>query len=219
MYLPKCLLFDSNLNINQFILFKHITYQEKELLLRLENGDQLALAQLMEIYKNNIYTTAIHIIKSTEIAEEVVQDVFMIIWKKRKELKEIENFPAYLHGIAKHTIYHALKNVIQQRERKLKGEKEEMLLFHQDIEEWLYGREFELILQKAIERLPARQKQAFNLIKLEGCTREEAAEQLQISSETVKSNLEEAIRKIRAYCLCYQKILIWLILYAIKNIF
>ncbi len=103
----------------------NIIYQEKELLLQLENGDQYTFAQLMNLYKNNIYTTAIHVVKSAEVAEEVVQDVFMIIWEKKHELSAIDNFHAYLHGIARHTIYHALKNIIQQRKRKLNGEEEE----------------------------------------------------------------------------------------------
>jgi RNA polymerase sigma-70 factor (family 1) len=207
------------LNINQYILSENIIYQEKELLLRLENGDQRAFALLMNVYKNNIYTTAIHVVKSAEVAEEVVQDVFMIIWKKRNELKTVDNFPAYLQGIARHTIYHALKNIIQQRERKLKGEQEEVLLFHQDTEEWLNTKEFQLILQKAVERLPERQRQAFTLIKQEGCTRDEAAERLQISTETVKSNLDEAVRKVRAYCLRYQKVLVWLLFFPFKVFF
>ena len=197
----------------------NIIYQEKELLLRLENDDQHAFAQLMNVYKNNIYTTAIHVVKSAEVAEEVVQDVFMIIWKKRNELRAIDDFPAYLHGIARHTIYHALKNIIQQRERKLKGEQEEVLLFHQNTEEWLNTKEFQLILQKAVERLPERQKQVFTLIKQEGCTRDEAAERLQISSETVKSNLNEAVRKVRAYCILYQKMLVWLLFFPFKVFF
>lgn len=191
---------------------ENIIYHEKELLIRMENGDQQAFAQLMNAYKNNIYTTAIRVVKSTEIAEEVVQDVFMVIWEKRNELGIIDNFPAYLYGIARHTIYHALKNIIQQRERKLNGKQEEVLLFHQDTEEWLNTKEFRRILQKAVVRLPEKQKQVFILVKQEGYTREEVAAQLQVSSETIKSNLNEAIRKIRAYCLRYQKVLLWSII-------
>ncbi len=195
---------------------ENATYQETELLLRIEKGDQLAFAQLMNVYKNNIYTTAMHIVKSAEVAEEVVQDVFVIIWKKRTALRTVDNFPAYLYGIARYTIYHALKNIIQQRERKLKGMQDAGLLFHQDTEEWLNTKEFQLILQKAVARLPERQKQVFTLIKQEGCTREEVAVKMQVSAETVKSNLNEATRKVRAYCLHYQHVLIGVFCFLLK---
>jgi RNA polymerase sigma-70 factor (ECF subfamily) len=68
-------------------------------------------------------------------------------------------------------------------------------------EEDTKNREYEQLLQEAVERLPAKQKRTYVLIKKEGLKREQAALILHVSAETVKSNLEQAIRNIKAYCL------------------
>lgn len=194
-------------------------YNEQELLLKIAEDDQQAFSMLVERYKNNIYTTSLRIIQSAEIAEEVVQDVFMVLWQKRVSLPAIENFPGYLYGISRRTILYALRNFLKQRERQKKGLPPELML-HQDTADKLLEKEYQGILQRAIQRLPSRQQQVYTLIRQEGLSRQETAAQLGISPETVKSNLEEAYRKVRAYCLIFlQDIPIIFFLLHQKNIF
>lgn len=181
----------------------HEGYNEQELLRQIAEGNERAFVLLASRYTNNIYTTALNILKSAPIAEEVVQDVLLVVWKKRASLREVDNFPAWLYGISRNTIYYALRNLIKRREQEAKGQRPDHLFFHQDVEGSLLQKEYDQILTKAVQSLPARQRQVYILIKQRELKREEVARQLAISPETVKSNLEEAVRKIRAFCMQY----------------
>ncbi len=175
------------------------SYHEKEILEKIAEGDQKAFGLLFLHYKAGIYSTAFRLTHSTTISEEIVQDVFLKVWGKRSTLDQIENFRAYLFTIAQNTIYSAMRELYKQK-----------FLVHEDPaaiatiptpEEDTRYRDYQQILQEAVNRLPAKQKKTYVLIKEEGMKREQAADILHVSSETVKSNLEQAIRNIKAWCL------------------
>jgi RNA polymerase sigma-70 factor (ECF subfamily) len=85
-------------------------------------------------------------------------------------------------------------------------------LYYHDTEDRVLNNEYTRILQAAIDRLPEQQRQVYNLIKKEGLKREEAAAALQLSPETVKSHLAQAMRSVRVYCLSHLEISIALII-------
>ena len=66
------------------------------MLQRIAAGDQQAFSILFNTYWNNIYSVALVLSKSTAIAEDVVQEIFLKVWKKRAELAGIERFEDYL---------------------------------------------------------------------------------------------------------------------------
>ena len=65
----------------------------------------------------------------------------------------------------------------------------------------LENKDYDAILARAIARLPEKQRLAYQLIKQQGLSRKEAATELGVSPETIKYNLEQSLRSIRAYCL------------------
>lgn len=190
-------------------------YDTKELLHRIAEGDQQAFTGLVEQYRKNIYTTALRLLHSTVLAEETLQDIFLKVWLQRKDLKTIDNFPAWLNAVARNTIYNSFQRSLKEKTDTTDGLEESMLSAQQP-EQQLQEKEYTALLQKAIDRLPARQKQTYQLIRQEGLKREEAAKAMNISPETVKYNLEEATRKVRAYCLAQLPLSVLLLLINIK---
>ncbi len=175
------------------------SYHEKELLIQIAEGDQKAFGLLFGHYKAGIYTVALRLTHSATVSEEIVQDVFLKVWIKRSGLCQIENFRAYLFTIAQNTIYSAMRKSYKQ---KFVNQQDSATITTLAIpEEDTKYRDYEQLLQEAVSRLPAKQKRTYVLIKEEGMKREQAADILHVSSETVKSNLEQAIRNIKAYCL------------------
>ncbi|HSC38527.1 MAG TPA: sigma factor-like helix-turn-helix DNA-binding protein, partial [Chitinophagaceae bacterium] len=85
----------------------------------------------------------------------------------------------------------------------------------------LLEKQYESILRAAVGHLPEKQRQTYRLIKQQGLKREEAARELAVSPETVKYNLEQAMRSIRAYCLAqldgHPGLLLFILL--VRNIF
>src|SRR5258708_31419502 len=70
-----------------------------------------AYSQLYELLSNDLYRFTYSLVKSNEIAEEIVSDVFIKVWKIRSKLMEIENLRVYLYTIAKNfSLNHLAKN-------------------------------------------------------------------------------------------------------------
>ena len=180
------------------------SYQEKELLIKIAKGDQNAFGLLFRHYKAGIYATAFRLTHSVTLSEEIVQDVFLKVWVKRSGLEPIGNFRAYLFTIAQNTIYTAMRKSYQQK--FLQQEDPAVIATMATPEEEPKNRDYEQLLQEAVNRLPAKQKKTYVLIKEEGMKREQAADILHVSAETVKSNLEQAIRNIKAYCLAKKEV-------------
>lgn len=173
---------------------------EKKLLDLVSKGDEAAFNELFELYYASVYTAAVKLLHSTTAAEEVVQDVFLDVWMQRHKLPQIENFPAWLNRVSRNIIFTAFNRSIKYKYEELPEE----VIIEVDGDNIERYRE---ILKEAVQRLPAKQKETYILIKEEGRKRSEVAEMLNVSQETVKYNLDEAMRKIRGYCLVRVKYL------------
>jgi RNA polymerase sigma-70 factor (ECF subfamily) len=175
-------------------------HTEKELLKRVAKGDETAFTRLFNNYRNKIYSIAFDFTESSAIAEEIVQDVFLKIWIRRDSLNSITHFSAYLFTITRNYMFTALKRIARRQNIESKAV-EDAPLFDEDTEARLLHKEYATILQEAIGRLPSQQREVYLLIKEKGYKREEAASALQLSPETVKTHLAQAMRNIRAYCI------------------
>jgi RNA polymerase sigma-70 factor (ECF subfamily) len=174
------------------------TFTNKELLERLAGGEETVFSYLFERYRDPIYSTALHVSGSPALAEEIVQDVFLDLWLKRHNATSITYLPAYLNRMAGNKIYDALKQ--KHRQRDLTQTIDPKADYHTPAV-LLENKDYDAILARAIARLPEKQRLAYHLIKQLGLSRKEAATELGVSPETVKSNLEQSLRSIRAYCL------------------
>lgn len=177
-------------------------HSEQELLQLIANGDEGAFATLFNNYRNKIYSIAYELTESTVIAEEIVQDTFLKIWLRKEMLGDVTHFKAYLFTITRNYVFSALKRIARRQNLEVSAVRDNPV-FHSDTENTLIQKEYEEILQRAVSSLPAQQKQAYILIKEKGYKRHEVAAELQISAETVKTHLAQAMRAIRAYCLAY----------------
>lgn len=177
-------------------------YNEKELIELIAKGDEVAFANLVTNYKNRIYSIAFKLTKSNVIAEEIVQDVFLKIWLKRATLPDIQNFDAYIFIVTRNGVYKVLKEIAQNYKVTLLTD-EHQLLTNMDTSDLVAEKEYNLLLQQAVERLPNQQKQVYKLMKNEGFKRNEVANQLDVQPETVKFHLAQAMKNIRAFCLIH----------------
>lgn len=184
---------------------------EQDVLMRVAQGDKDAFEQLFNRYRNKIYSIAFELTGSGSMAEEIVQDVFLKIWLKRNTLEEIAHFQAYLFTITRNYVFTALKRIARKETVEMNAV-QGMPSFYHDTENRVLDKDYTALLQTAIDRLPLQQKQVYTLIKKEWYSREEAAAALQISPETVKTHLAQAMRHIRAWCLAHIDVSIALII-------
>lgn len=173
---------------------------EKNLLLQVAAGDQQAFEILVTKYWKNIFGQAMAYCKSVPIAQEIVQDVFLKIWLKKESLPGIDNFENYLFIVARNQIITVFR-------RNLGAPvKEQLSNTEQAFEEgtWLpdkqlHAKQFEELVDKAIDLLPPQRKTIFRLSRLEGLSYSQIAERLGISRNTVKEHIVKSLNFIRTY--------------------
>lgn len=185
-------------------------YNERELLLQIAEGSEQAFARVFDYYRPNIYSTVLRITGDYTLSEEIVQDTFLKVWIKRETLPKIQNFAAWLYIVAQNHTYTALRK--SKREKGQSGAMDSSIELLPAALNILNEKEYTRVLNQAIKRLPVKQQQTYRLVKEQGLHREEVALMLQVSPETVKANLNLAIRSVRAFCVANLDLAVLLIL-------
>jgi RNA polymerase sigma-70 factor (ECF subfamily) len=168
-----------------------------ELLKQVVQGDEVAFEKLFQLYKNKLYAFIYQLSGSATIAEDVLQDVFLKIWRNRAQLTGIDNFNAYLYRMAQNHAVNVLRR--QSREALLLTEVQRLAPQKVFSDEWLAAKEVQTALQQAIDSLPARQRKVYQLGKEQGLSYEEIANMLNISTSTVRNHMVQALKAIREY--------------------
>lgn len=167
---------------------------ERDVLLQVSRGNKFAFGKLFSWYHQKLGTYIYRITDNAELAEEVVQDVFLKIWTGREALEKVQNFNAYLFTISKN---HAL-NCLRQQSKEWLQQKEwiiENTTFTEDTDNGIYYN----LLDKAIDRLPKQQQKIYLLSRHERLKYAEIATKLNLSKETVKKYLKIANHSITSY--------------------
>lgn len=170
-------------------------HTDKELLLKVAGGDEMAFAELFHAYRDQVFSAAWKITGVRAAAEDVVQEVFMKVWLHRKTLVDVNNFGAWLHTIAKHHIFNQLRKVANEHsvlKELLQTTTSDTSNLHQ-----VHFHELQNLLHRAIAQLPAQQQRVYLLSREENLKYHEIAARLQIAPATVKTHMIEALRSIR----------------------
>jgi len=183
-------------------------YEIKTLIKQIAEDDEAAFRTIFDHYKAPFYSAAFKMTRSGSLAEEIVQEVFVKIWVKRKIIATAKRPADYIFTI--------LHNCIYAQFRKLALEDKLKTTLAQDSEEsedsiqlLLLEKENKAILENVINQMPARQRLIYKLAKQEGWSREEIAKGLNISPNTVRNHLSAAIEFLRNYFRKNASIVIW----------
>lgn len=194
------------------------TYHVNDLLLQASKGDQNAFAQLFNLYSDKLYSFIVSMSGSDQVAEDVVQDVFLKIWHNNQELANIENFNSYLFRTAHNHAVNIMKRmaketlILSQIATRSGASKFETFF---DVE----YKELQHFYQQAIENLPPQQKLVFTMSREKGLKQQEIAQILNISIPTVKSHMTQALRFLRKQANgSYPAVIIYLLL-LLKSLF
>ena len=168
---------------------------EAQLVKSLSKGNLLAFNTLYKEYSGRLYRFSIGYLKSEAEAEELVQEVFTVIWEKRKNLKEELSFKSFLFTIAFNIIrkHFRTKAYLSEYFKKSTGDDLDMQTSQKTTYDSLYQYITELVNQ-----LPERRKEIFIKSRFEGLSIKEIAEELKISHKTVENQLTDALRFIRS---------------------
>ncbi len=173
-------------------------HNEQELKAFIAQGSETAFTTVFHHYRHKVFTVAGKITGSRTLAEEIVQDVFLKLWIKRQQLRDVRDLDAFLFIMTRNECFSALKKIAMLEARDVRyanGTGEISLPPHAGME----IKEYRKMLADAVDRLPAQQRMVWMLSKEEELTRENIAARMGISPETVKQHLKVAMRSLRAY--------------------
>lgn len=167
---------------------------ETSFLARINGKDRQAFHELYKDYYRPLVMFAVHYLGEQEIAEDIVQDLFVAVWEKKGTFFSEQGFRAFLYNSVRNTCLNTLKHKkVEEKylnQTSLSGEWNEECEYEVTTEE-LYERLF-----KVVDGLPLRCKEIF-LLHLDGKKNEEIAEKLHISLLTVKTQKKKAMRYLR----------------------
>ena len=171
-------------------------YNEKELLLLLREGDDVAFEKIYQLYSRRLLGNLVKLLKSEELASDLLQETFVRVWNNRNQIDPDKSFRSYLFRIAENLVYDFFRKAA--RDRKLQQQLLTGAAVHyQHVEEHFCNKESVSRLIKAMDALPPQRRQVFQLIKLEGRSYAEVSALLNVSVSTVSDHIVKATRFIR----------------------
>jgi RNA polymerase sigma-70 factor (family 1) len=173
----------------------HTLDNESLLVHSLSKGNILAFNTLYKEYSVRLYRFAIGYLKSETEAEELVQEVFTVIWEKRSALKEELSFKAFLFTIAFNMIrrHFRAKAYLAEYFTAEKRDDTDMQTTQQVSYDSLYQ-----YITELVNKLPEKRKEIFIKSRFEGLSIKEISENLNISHKTVENQLTDALKFIRS---------------------
>lgn len=172
---------------------------EKELVDSLRLGNEMAFELIFHRSKGKLMGFLKKVLPQDEDEESILQEIYLKLWSGRKSIKADKNFETYLFAIARNMVvdvmrkrFHKQKYLEELYNQLKAGSKNNMdTLVHIEYSE-LERKIFELI-----EQLPEQRQIIFKLNRIDGLTYKEIAEKLEISENTVDSQIRKALTFLR----------------------
>lgn len=170
-----------------------------DLIARIADGNEVAFRQLFDAYYSRLFHLAVYFLRSKELAEEVVSDVFFIIWTKRDTLAEIKNIQNYLYTSVKNQSLHYIRRSASPEYERVSLYQVELIEDNDNPELSLVDREYRDLIQQAIDSLPEKCREVFRLVMSDKLKQKEIALLLDISIKTVEAHIATAYKRIAVY--------------------
>jgi RNA polymerase sigma-70 factor (ECF subfamily) len=167
---------------------------DHELALRLRRGDSAALNAVLETHWTPLVDYVASLGVDRDTAEDVVQQTFVRLWERRKALKVEGSLCGLLFRIARNLCFDGCRRR-KAHERAVRSSVD--LVVSQTPHEDFVRREFQSILEAAIDALPQRRREVFLLVRHHGFSHREVADALDLAPQTVANHLGLALADLR----------------------
>jgi len=171
---------------------------EKELAFLLQQGNESAFEKVFITYFKALHGYAFTIVKEEAAAEELVQEVFFKIWRKRNQLNIQTSLKAYLYA----AVYNESMDYIKERKKTMAHASQTVYRYKNALAEAdasgkLGMNELEIQLRHALNNLPEQCRTIFQLSRFEGLKYRDIAAQLGLSVKTIEAQMGKALKRLR----------------------
>lgn len=168
---------------------------DSKLLYRLKEGDRDAFNSVYWRYSSKVYNTVLYLLNDSDLAEDVVQELFLTIWEKRENIQPELNFEAYISTIARNLAYKYVEEALHKnfpveefKDAKLISSSEEDTIEADSLREYIFS---------VISSFPEMRRKVFIMSRFENLSHTEIAEKLALSERTVESHIYQALKELR----------------------
>jgi RNA polymerase sigma-70 factor (family 1) len=182
----------------------------KLLIKQLHQGSETAFTLLYDKYSKQLYRNIFRLVKDEDIAQELLQDLFLKIWESREHINPEKSFKSFLYKVAENLVYAHFRKIAKDNRiiaRLVMSSAE----FDTNVEDAIINKENQDLLKKAIEHLSPQRKHIYTLCKLDGKSYEEVSSELGISVSTISDHIVKANKAVKKYFYLNQDIAIILI--------
>ncbi|MEM9830062.1 MAG: RNA polymerase sigma-70 factor [Bacteroidota bacterium] len=181
--------------------------QEEEILQGLREGEESAYRTLFEKYYPVLTTFALQYTHDLDAAKELVQEVFVTLYRKRESIQIERSLKPYLFQ----AVYRRYLNSLTQQERRQ--------FHHREVSQERNPAEYTDLLEqaealqqiyKAIRKLPEQCQQIFTMNRFEGMNNQAIADQLNLSKRTVETQISKALKLLRQSLLPQILFFLWI---------
>ena len=172
---------------------------EGQLLERIRNNDEVAFKVIYNNYFPKLYFFIFEFIPLKDVAENIAQDTFITLWKKRKELTDDTNLASFLFSVARNNCLYRLRddryrkklfsNSLDISELRVNTE----ALASIDTSAFVF-QEIEQIIEKTLEGLSPQCRKVFELSRFREMKNREIADELDISIKTVEGHITKSLK-------------------------
>ncbi|SHF67406.1 RNA polymerase sigma-70 factor, ECF subfamily [Pedobacter caeni] len=167
-----------------------------ELTVLLKEGDAAAYTIIYNRYFNELYVHAYSRLRDKEEAQDVVHELFATLWNKRAELIFKSSLPAYLYTAVRNKILDVIAH--QQVESRYVSSLQHFLQEGYCVtDHQVRERQLAALIDKGISDLPPKMREIFELSRKQAMSHKEIAEQLNLSEQTVRTQVKNALKILR----------------------
>lgn len=192
-------------------MLEYKAYTDQQLVVLLKEGKQEAFTEIYDRYWALMYIHVYKMLRDKEETKDLLQDVFSSLWLKSSELKVETKLSGHLYLSARNRVF----NLIQRN--KVKSDylgSIAMFLSEAGTEtmEKLNEKDLINVIESEIKNLPEKMREIFELSRKKNLTHKQIAEKLNLSDQTVRKQVQNALRILRlklnslgvgAFCLLF----------------
>lgn len=182
---------------------------EKDLIVRLKNGDQTAFELLFHFYYPGLVMYSTQFTTDRMEAEEIVQNFFVRFWQKHQQIIPSDSLKNYLFLSVKNGSLNFLKHkkIEEKYIRSMTELSNNHLIYDPDV---YVETELQEKIKNAIDLLPEKCREIFIMSRIRGLKNEEIATELNLSKRTVETQISKALKVMRVELKDYAGLLVLL---------
>jgi RNA polymerase sigma-70 factor (family 1) len=177
-------------------VIKNTPILEQLIIGRLKAADPDMFAEIFSVYYKDMVMFAYSFTHDREDSEEIVQDVFVKLWEDHEKINISASIKSYLLKSVQN------KCIDWHRHRKVMNHHssyiiENSMLYENDTDNYILSSELEILIEKAIQSLPDKVRETFEMSRVEGFKYQEIADKLNVSVRTIEVRISKALELLR----------------------